>query len=60
VEGPVFFSHFGRRLREVALEFPDIQFAAVHTGRNDSGTDRYPPNRIETMVGPKPRDTWVQ
>ena len=53
-------SHFGRRLREVALEFPDIQFAAVQTGRNDSGTDPYPPSRIEMMVGPKPRDTWVQ
>jgi len=53
-------SHFGRRLREVALEFPDIQFVAVQTGRNDSGTDPYPPSRIEMMVGPKPRDTWVQ
>jgi len=53
-------SHFGRRLREVALEFPDIQFAAVQTGRNDSGADPYPPSRIDMMVGPKPRDTWVQ
>lgn len=53
-------SHFGRRLREVSLEFPDIQFAAVQTGRNDSGTDPYPPSRIEMMVGPKPRDSWIQ
>ncbi len=53
-------SHFGRRLREVALEFPDIQFVVVQAGRNDSGTDPYPPSRIEMMVGPKPRDTWVQ
>ncbi|WP_045227112.1 efflux RND transporter permease subunit [Methyloterricola oryzae] len=53
-------SHFGRRLREVALEFPDIDFIAVQTGRNDSGTDPYPPSRIEMMVGPKPRDKWVQ
>ncbi|MDD2770268.1 MAG: CusA/CzcA family heavy metal efflux RND transporter [Methylococcus sp.] len=53
-------AHFGRRLREIALEFPDIQFAAAQTGRNDSGTDPYPPSRIEMMVGPKPRDTWTQ
>lgn len=53
-------SQFGRRLREVALEFPDIEFVAVQTGRNDSGTDPYPPSRIEMMVGPKPRDTWTQ
>lgn len=53
-------SSFGRRLREVALEFPDIQFVAVQTGRNDSGTDPYPPSRIEMMVGPKPRDSWTQ
>ncbi len=32
-------SQFGRRLREIALEFPDIDFVAVQTGRNDSGTD---------------------
>lgn len=53
-------AHFGRRLREIALEFPDIQFAVAQTGRNDSGTDPYPPSRIEMMVGPKPRDTWTQ
>ncbi len=53
-------SHFGRRLREVALEFPDIKFAIVQAGRNDSGTDPYPPSRIEMMVGPKPHDEWVQ
>jgi cobalt-zinc-cadmium resistance protein CzcA len=53
-------AHFGRRLREVALEFPDIQFVAAQTGRNDSGTDPFPPSRIEMMVGPKSRDAWVQ
>jgi cobalt-zinc-cadmium resistance protein CzcA len=53
-------SRFGRRLREVALEFPDIEFAAVQTGRNDSGTDPYPPSRIEMMIGPKPREGWIQ
>jgi len=53
-------SQFGQRLRQVALEFPDIEFVAVQTGRNDSGTDPYPPSRIEMMVGPKSRDQWTQ
>ncbi|HLB86473.1 MAG TPA: efflux RND transporter permease subunit, partial [Terriglobales bacterium] len=53
-------AQFGRRLREVALEFPDVQFIAVQSGRNDSGTDPFPPSRIEMMIGPKPRTAWVQ
>ncbi|AAU91615.1 heavy metal efflux pump, CzcA family [Methylococcus capsulatus str. Bath] len=53
-------ARFGRRLREIALEFPDIQFAVAQTGRNDSGTDPYPPSRIEMMLGPKPRETWTR
>jgi cobalt-zinc-cadmium resistance protein CzcA len=53
-------AHFGRRLREISLEFPDIQFVAAQTGRNDSGTDPYPPSRIEMMVGPKPRNGWTR
>lgn len=53
-------ARFGRRLREVALEFSDIQFVAAQTGRNDSGTDPFPPSRIEMMVGPKPRGDWTR
>jgi cobalt-zinc-cadmium resistance protein CzcA len=53
-------SEFGRRLREIALEFPDIQFAIVQAGRNDDGTDPFPPSRIEMMIGPKPRGQWTQ
>ncbi|HJY81086.1 MAG TPA: CusA/CzcA family heavy metal efflux RND transporter, partial [Candidatus Binatia bacterium] len=53
-------AQFGRRLREVALESPDIQFVAAQSGRNDSGTDPFPPSRVEMMIGPKPRTAWVQ
>ncbi len=51
-------SQFGYRLRELALGFDDIAFAAVQVGRNDSGTDPYPPSRIEMMIGPKPHEDW--
>ncbi len=51
-------SEYGRRLREIALEFPDVKFVIVQAGRNDDGTDPFPPSRIEMMIGPKPRDQW--
>ncbi len=53
-------SKFGQRLREIALEFSDIDFIVVQAGRSDSGTDPYPPSRIEMLIGPKPKDQWVQ
>src|SRR5262249_34356110 len=53
-------SEYGRRLREVALEFPDIKFAVVQAGRNDDRTDPCPPSRAEMMSGPRPRDHWRQ
>jgi cobalt-zinc-cadmium resistance protein CzcA len=51
-------SEYGRRLREIALEFPDVKFAIVQAGRNDDGTDPFPPSRIEMMIGPRPREFW--
>jgi len=51
-------AQFGRRLREIGLEFPEVHFITVQSGRNDSGTDPFPPSRIEMMIGPKPREQW--
>lgn len=51
-------STFGRRIREIAMEFEDIRFISVQAGRNDSGTDPFPPSRMEIMIGPKPRSAW--
>ena len=53
-------SAYGKRLREVALEFPDVKFATVQVGRNDDGTDPFPPSRAEMMISPKPRSQWTQ
>jgi cobalt-zinc-cadmium resistance protein CzcA len=53
-------SAYGRRIREVVLEFDDVKFISVQAGRNDSGTDPFPPSRLEIMVGPKPREEWHQ
>lgn len=53
-------SEYGRRIREIVLEYPDIKFIAVQAGRNDSGTDPFPPSRLEIMIGPRPREQWTQ
>src|SRR5205085_2523130 len=52
---------FGKRIREVVRdEFPDVKFISCQAGRNDSGTDPFPPSRMEIMIGPKPREEWTQ
>ncbi|MBY0228387.1 MAG: efflux RND transporter permease subunit, partial [Gemmataceae bacterium] len=49
---------YGKRLREVVAEFPELRFASVQSGRNDSNTDPYPPSRMELMIGPRPMASW--
>jgi len=51
---------YGKRLREICLEFPDVKFAIVQAGRNDSGTDPFPPSRIEMMIAPRPQEEWAK
>ena len=51
-------SAYGRRLRQLALELPDVEFISVQAGRNDSGVDPFPPSRIELMIAPRPKDEW--
>jgi cobalt-zinc-cadmium resistance protein CzcA len=53
-------SDYGRKIRELALEFKDVRFISAQAGRNDSGTDPFPSSRLEIMIGPKPRDEWTQ
>ncbi|MGE5191247.1 MAG: efflux RND transporter permease subunit [Deltaproteobacteria bacterium] len=52
-------AEFGDRIRSIAREFPDVTFASSQAGRNASGTDPFPPSRLEVMIGLKPRDQWV-
>jgi cobalt-zinc-cadmium resistance protein CzcA len=49
---------FAKRFREIVREFPDFEFVVTNSGRNDSGTDPFPPNRLEMMIGPKLREYW--
>jgi cobalt-zinc-cadmium resistance protein CzcA len=47
------------RLRAVIGEFPEVSVVLSQTGRNDSGTDPFGPNRNEILVNLKPYDTWT-
>jgi cobalt-zinc-cadmium resistance protein CzcA len=45
-------------IRALLRDSPEVKFVSSQTGRNDSGTDPYGPNRNELFVALKPYDTW--
>jgi heavy metal efflux system protein len=51
---------YGQRMQELIRQFRDINFVTVQSGRSDAGTDPFPPSRMEMMIGPKPKDDWVE
>jgi cobalt-zinc-cadmium resistance protein CzcA len=46
------------QIRNIVKEYPEVQLVSSQTGRNDSGTDPYGPNRNEFFLALKPYDTW--
>src|SRR5205085_6433167 len=46
------------RIRKILERFPEVALVSSQSGRNDSGTDPYGPNRNEFFVALKPYDTW--
>jgi cobalt-zinc-cadmium resistance protein CzcA len=51
---------FGRRIRELALDIPDVKFISAQVGRTEAWTEPFPPSRIEMMVGLKPMRQWTR
>jgi len=49
---------FGRHLRHLALELPEVKFASAQVGRTEAWTEPFPSSRIEMMVGLRPRHEW--
>jgi heavy metal efflux system protein len=47
-----------RSIRHILEQFPEVALVSSQSGRNDSGTDPYGPNRNEFFVALKPYDTW--
>lgn len=51
-------AHYADQLRKILREFQEVSFATTQTGRNDAGTDPFPTDRVEMMVGLKDRSEW--
>jgi len=47
-------------IRGIISQYPEVQLVSSQSGRNDSGTDPYGPNRNEFFLALKPYDTWPQ
>jgi len=45
-------------IREAILRSPEVELVASQTGRNDSGTDPFGPNRNEFLVDLRPYAEW--
>jgi cobalt-zinc-cadmium resistance protein CzcA len=48
------------KMRELILQSPEVRLVASQTGRNDSGTDPFGPNRNELLVDLHPYETWTR
>jgi len=46
------------QIRKIIREYPEVELVSSQSGRNDSGTDPYGPNRNEFFVALKPYNTW--
>lgn len=51
-------AELARRIRMLVRQSPEVRRVASQTGRNDSGTDPFGPNRNELLVDLAPYDTW--
>ena len=51
-------AELARQIRVLIRESPEVKLVASQTGRNDSGTDPFGPNRNELLVDLRPYDTW--
>ena len=49
---------YAPKIRKIIAKYPQISFVITQTGRNDDGTDPFPANRNEILVGLKDYDLW--
>ncbi|MFT4031120.1 MAG: CusA/CzcA family heavy metal efflux RND transporter [Siphonobacter sp.] len=47
------------QIRKIIAKNYPVDFVITQTGRNDTGTDPFPPNRTEILVGLKDYSTWT-
>jgi heavy metal efflux system protein len=53
-------AELAEQIRKIVATRPEVRLVSSQTGRNDSGTDPYGPNRNEFFLALKPYDTWPE
>lgn len=51
-------AEIGGVMRDVIRGFPEVRLVSSQTGRNDSGTDPFGPNRNELLLVLQPYSNW--
>jgi cobalt-zinc-cadmium resistance protein CzcA len=51
-------AEIGARMRAIIKQSPEVKNVMSQSGRNDSGTDPFGPNRNELLVGLQPYGAW--
>lgn len=51
-------TEFAQEIRDFVRTYEEVSFVTSQTGRNDDGTDPFPLNRIEFMIGLKKTSEW--
>src|SRR5262245_13451724 len=51
-------AEIGAQMRAIIKQSPEVRNVMSQTGRNDSGTDPFGPNRNELLISLQPYDTW--
>ena len=49
---------YAPKIRKIIAKYPQISYIITQTGRNDEGTDPFPANRNEILVGLKDYNLW--
>ncbi|KAF2506927.1 efflux RND transporter permease subunit [Flavobacterium zhairuonense] len=49
---------YAPKIRKIISKYPQISYVITQTGRNDDGTDPFPANRNEILVGLKDYKLW--
>jgi heavy metal efflux system protein len=51
-------AEIANRMRAIIMQSPEVESVMSQTGRNDSGTDPFGPNRNELLINLRPYNTW--
>jgi AcrB/AcrD/AcrF family/Outer membrane efflux protein len=51
-------SEIASQMRAIIKQSPEVRTVMSQSGRNDSGSDPFGPNRNELLIGLQPYDTW--